>query len=158
MVYPNVNGPISVPEGTPDKTLFVCVDKTYGTRDPDTGTLITPEDCARGYWTEYNLADSRGYNCDWLMARYNGIIVGVWKIDKAQGWMVPSATPKQSWPSDNPDPSPPRRGCALIPVDEETEKRFIGKEVHLGQCQNTLRGYFINAGASSSATTATGKA
>ena len=149
MVYPNVSDPISVPAGTPDKTLFVCVDQTYGTRDPNTGTLITLEDCARGYWTEDNLADSRGYDCDWLMARYNRIIVGVWKIDRTQGWMVPSATPKKSWPSDKPGPSPSRRGCALIPVDEDIENRFIGKEVHLGLSYNPLRGYFVDHGTTS---------
>ena len=144
MFYPNVSDPTSIPAGTPDKTLFACVDRTYGTRDPKTGTLITLEDCAMGYWTENNLADSRGYDCDWLMARYDGIIVGVWKIDRTQGWKVPSAIPKKSWPSDNPTPPPQRRGCVLIPVDKETENRFVGNQVHLGRCQNTLRGYFVN--------------
>lgn len=143
MVYPNVSDSVSVPAGTPDKTLFVCVDNTYGKTDPQTGALISLEDCAMGYWTEKNLASSRGYDCEWLMARCYGKIVGVWKIDRANGWQEPSAIPKRSWPSDRPTPPPVRRGCVLNPVDKEMENCFIGKEVHLGRCQNTLRGYFI---------------
>ena len=143
MVYPNVSDPISVPAGTPDKTLFVSVDATYGTRDPQTGTLITLEDCAMGYWTEKNLTAAHGYDCDWLMARQHGKIVGVWQIDKSRGCMVSSAIPKKSWPSDNPMPPPQRRGCVLVPVDKRMEQRFIGQKVKLGRCHNSLRGYFI---------------
>lgn len=145
MVYPAVKDQVSVPRGTPDKTLFVSVDNTFGIglKDPKTKQTVSLEDCARGYWTEKNLAALPGYDCDWLMARMRGRIVGVWKIDMQKGWMVPSATPKATWPSDQPIPPPPRRGCVLIPVDEGMEKQFLGKEVHLGRCRNSLRGYFL---------------
>ncbi|MBR3221515.1 MAG: hypothetical protein IKF72_04715 [Kiritimatiellae bacterium] len=146
MVYPNVKDKVTVPNGTPDKTLFVCVDETYGKGlcdPPKSGRRVSLEDCARGYWTEANLSASHGYDCEWLMARAKSKIVGVWRIDRKQGWMVPSATPKATWPSDKPTPLPRRRGCVLIPVDEETRKRFLNKEVHLGRNPNTLRGYFV---------------
>ena len=137
MFYPNVSDPTSIPSGTPDRTLFVCVDNTWKQK----GIPASLEDCARGYWTEANLEAAHAYDCDWLMARHHGKIVGVWKIDKRR-WMVPSATPKKTWPNDNPTDHP-RRGCILIPVDKEMEQCFIGKEVHLGRCPNSLRGYFI---------------
>lgn len=143
MVYPKVKDPVSVPNGTPNGTLFVCVDETYGKGLCVAGSRVTLEDCARGYWTEANLAAARGYNCDWLMARLHGRIVGMWKIDRKHGWLDPSATPKVTWPSDKPIPPPKRKGCVLIPVDEAKEKQFLNKKVHLGRNPNTLRGYFI---------------
>ena len=139
MVYPQVNDPISIPQGTPDKTLFVSVDGTW----QENGCLASLEDCARGHWTEQNLSASHGYDCEWLMARKRGRIVGVWKIDRDRGWLIPSATPKVTCPSDKPKNPPARRGCVLISVDEETAGRFLGKEVHLGRNKNTLRGYFV---------------
>ena len=139
MVYPQVKDPISVPQGTPDKTLFVSVDGTW----QEKGCTASLEDCARGYWTEQNLSASHGYACEWLMARKHGRIVGVWKIDRKKGWMIPSATPKATWPSDKPISPPQRRGCELISVNEQVENRFLGKEVHLGRSKNTLRGYFV---------------
>ena len=139
MVYPKVKDQISVPQGTPDKTLFVSVDATWQER----GCPASLEDCARGYWTEQNLSAAHGYDCEWLMARKHRRIVGVWKIDRKKGWMIPSATPKVTWPSDNPKPPPARRGCVLMPVDEEKKRLFLGKVVHLGRNQNTLRGYFV---------------
>ena len=139
MVYPQVKDQIRVPQGTPDKTLFVSVDGSW----QEKGSTASLEDCARGYWTEQNLSAARGYDCEWLMARKHGRIVGVWKIDRKKGWMIPSATPKVTCPSDNPTPPPQRRGCVLIQVDEETERLFLNKEVHLGRNQNTLRGYFV---------------
>ena len=145
MVYPTVKDPVSVPSGTPDKTLFVSVDNTFGIglKDPKTKQTVSLEDCARGYWTEQNLAASHGYDCDWLMARLHGRIVGIWRINRTKGWMMPSATPKTTWPNDKPASQPSRRGCELIPVDEETWKQFVNKEVHLGRNQNSLRGYFV---------------
>ena len=145
MIYPKISDPVSVPNGTPDKTLFVSVDKTFGVglKDPKTKQTVSLEDCARGYWKEQNLAAARGYDCDWLMARLHGRIVGVWKIDRTKGWMMPSVTPKSTWPSDKPVPPPSRRGCELIHVDDATQKKFLNKEVHLGRCQNSLRGYFL---------------
>ena len=139
MVYPRVKNPISVPQGTPDRTLFVSVDGTW----QEKGCSASLADCARGYWTEQNLSAAHGYDCDWLMARKHGKIKGVWKIDRKKGWMAPSATPKVTWPNDKPTPPPPRRGCELIPVNTETENRFLDKEVHLGRSPNPLRGYFL---------------
>ena len=135
--YPVTKDKVRVPEGTPDGTLFVSVDGTWKVK----GNPYSLEDCARGYWTEKNLKSSHGYDCDWLMARKRGRIVGVWKINRKKGWMVPSATPKKSWPDDKPTDQP-RNGCELIVVDEETAEKFIGQEVHLGRSHNSLRGYF----------------
>lgn len=144
MVYPNVRDMVTVLNGTPNGTLFVSVDGTYGKKivDPTTRQLVSLEDCARGYWTQANLAAAHGYDCDWIMARLRGKIVGVWKINRKKGWMDPSNTPKSTWPSDRPKDRP-RSGCELIPVDKEVWNRFVGKEVHLGRNQNSLRGYFI---------------
>ena len=144
MVYPQVRDKVSVPNGTPNGTLFVCVDKTYGRGlcDSQTGKRVSLEDCARGYWTEANLSAAHGYGCDWLMARERGKIVGVWRIDRKQGWMDSSTTLKVTWPSDKPIPPPRRKGCALIHVDEKTRERFMNQKVHLGRNPNTLRGYF----------------
>lgn len=145
MVYPNVSDPVSVPEGTPSGTLFVSVDKTYGKGicDPQTGKRVSLMDCARGYWTVANLKAVHADECDWLMARQRGKIVGVWKIDKKKSWMLPSATPKATWPSDKPTDYP-RKGCILLDTDDVVEKRFVGKEVRLGRCPNTLRSYFYS--------------
>ena len=147
MVCPNVSNKVSVPKGTPNGTLFVSVDGTYGKRycDPQTGKRVSLDDCARGYWTDANLAAAHADDCEWLMARQGGKIVGVWKINRTKGkygWMIPSATPKKTWPSDNPVDYP-RSGCELIPVDADVEKQFLGKQVHLGRNYNSLRGYFV---------------
>lgn len=40
MIFPRTNDRVSVPEGTPNGTLFVCVDKTYGKGIRDTGTMF----------------------------------------------------------------------------------------------------------------------
>lgn len=142
MVYPNIKDPVEVPEGTPSGTLFVCVDNTFGKGIVDSMTKkpVSIEDCARGYWTRANLAAAHADQCDWLMARLHGKIEGVWKIDRQKGWMDSSATPKKTWPSDRPKDCP-RAGCELI-SDEEMAQKFIGRDVHLGRCPNTLRGYF----------------
>ena len=136
VVYPKVSDPVEVPDGTPSGTLFVSVDGTY----KKNGCPANLEDCARGYWTVANLEAAHAYNCDWLMSRKNGKINGVWRIDRKKGWMDPSATPKVTWPSDQPKDRP-RLGCELI-KDEKMEKLFIGQVVHLGRCYNSLRGYF----------------
>ena len=141
MVYPQVSDNVVVPEGTPNGTLFVSVDGTWKKK----GIPANLEDCARGYWTVANLAASHGKDCDWLMARKGGKIVGVWKIDRKKDWMIPPATPKATWPDDKPKDHP-RLGCELISVNEEIKDRFIGKIVHLGRCPNSLRGYFVSKG------------
>ena len=150
MVYPQVNDPVSIPCGTPNGTLFVPVNRTYGEQktDPLTRKRISLEDCARGYWREANLTASRGFNCDWLMATSFGRIVGVWKIDKYYGWLEPKLTPKATWPGDpsiypNNNQGLSRRGCILIPVDKATWDKFVGQEVCLGRNPNPLRGYFV---------------
>lgn len=142
MVYPNVSDEVSVPKGTPNGTLFVSVDGTWKKK----GCPATLVDCARGYWTDANLAAAHAEDCEWLMARQGGKIVGVWKINRNKGkngWMLPSATPKKTWPNDKPVDYP-RSGCELIPVEESIKKRFIGEPIHLGRCRNSLRGYFIS--------------
>lgn len=146
MVYPQISGSVAVPNGTPNGTLFVSVNKTYGKKivEPLTNIPVSLEDCARGYWTVQNLSASRGPECEWLMATTNGCIVGVWRIDREKGWMNPTNTPKKTWPSDTPTTYPSRRGCVLIDVDEMTKQRFVGAQVHLGRCPNPLRGYFID--------------
>ena len=148
MVYPAVKDPVSVPNGTPNGTLFVCVDETYGRKlcDPRTENRVSLEDCARGYWMEANIAAAHGYNCDWLMARLHGKIVEVWRIDKGQGthgWMDSSVTPKVTNPSDRPKSSPRKLGCVLIPVNIERRRSFLNQRIHLGRNLNPLRGYFI---------------
>ena len=144
MIYPRIKDKVSVPKETPDKTLFVSVDNTYGKRlvDPQTKKLVSLEDCARGYWTEKNLIGAHGYDCDWLVARLHGVIVGVWKIDRQKGWMDPSVTPKKTWPSDKPKDRP-RSGCELVAADIDIWNKLVGQKVHLGRCHNSLRGIFL---------------
>ena len=137
MVYPKVKDEVIVPRGTPDRTLFVSVDGTWQKK----GNAATLEDCARGYWTVANLSAAHADECDWLMARKRGKIVGVWKISRQKGWMAPSESPKKSWKADKPTDHP-RLACELISVGEQMEKRYVGKAVHLGRCPNSLRGYF----------------
>ena len=149
-VYPNVNTPVSVPEGTPNGTLFVDVGQTYGVGvcDSITGKRVSLEDCARGYWTPGNLSAARASDCEWLVARMDRKIEGVWKINREIGWRESAKTPKKTWPSDRPDlrnPPEDRLACELLPDDTEVKEvylKIIGKEVHLGQAHNTLRGYF----------------
>lgn len=144
MVYPQVRDNVSVPPGTPNGTLFVCVDNTYGNqiRDTVTNNLVSLEDCARGYWTDGNLQAAHGYDCEWLMARCRGVIVGVWRIDRQRGWRCPRETPKATAPNDCPEDEN-RRGCALIDVGDDIRNQFIGEVVRLGRSHNPLRGYFF---------------
>lgn len=144
MIYPRTNDRVLVPKGTPNGTLFVCVDKTYGKGIRDTGTnqLVSLKDCAMGYWTDNNLQGAHGYDCQWVMARCRGRIVGVWKIDSNKGWRSPAEMPKETAPNDCPTDGN-RKGCALIDVGDDIKNQFVGKVVHLGRSHNPLRGYFI---------------
>ncbi len=144
MVYPIVNSRVSVPEGTPNGTLFVSVDGTFGIEPKESSQKASLEDCARGYWSVENLRAAHGEECSWLMARKGGKIIGVWRIDTTRGWMEPEASKKKTWPGDQPVPPPPRLGCDLKDVDEPTRNQFIGQVVHLGRCPNSLRGYFFD--------------
>ena len=142
MVYPAVKDPVSVPNGTPDKTLFVSVGKSFGKglKEPKTGKTVSLEDCARGYWRERDLSDSHGYNCEWLMAMLRGKVIGVWKIDTNRGWLMSRANPSATRAV--PTEPPSRRVCELISVEDAIWNRFVGREVHLGRHFNPLRGYF----------------
>lgn len=138
-VYPNVSDEVSIPDGTPSGTLFVSVDGTFN----KSGCPGNLDDCARGYWTKANLAAAHAYDCEYIMARLHGKIVGVWKIDRKkgnQGWMDPALTPKVTFPSDKPKDYP-REGCELIDVEKTMWNKFVGQSVHLGRCPNSLRGY-----------------
>ena len=143
MVYPSVKNPVSVPNGTPDKTLFVSVGESFGKglKDPKTGNIVPLEDCARGYWRERDISDSHGYDCEYLMATVHGKIVGVWRIDRNCGWKRSQANPITTRPI--PKEPPSRRVCELIPVEDSIWNRFVGCEIHLGRHFSPLRGYFI---------------
>ena len=142
MVYPAVRDPVFVPNGTPNKTLFVSVGESFGKglKDPKTGKTVSLEDCARGYWRERDLSESHGYNCEWLMATLQGKVVGVWKINRNRGWLRSRINPIAT--RQVPIEPPPRRVCELIPVEDAIWHRFVGCEVHLGRKFNPLRGYF----------------
>ena len=138
-VYPKVSDIISIPKGIPSGTLFVDVSESAKVVDGITNRHPNLEDRARGYWTVKNLKAAHAEMCDWLIARERGKIVGVWKINRDKGWMLPAQTPKKTWPTDNGGGSP-RLGCELIVTDEFSQ--LIGQQVHLGRCPNSLRAWF----------------
>ena len=135
-VYPSVSDQVSVPRGLPNGTLFVSVDKTF--QNPKIPG-VSLEDCARGYWTIANLKASHAYDCDYLMARQKGSIVGAWRIDRKTGWHDSSIIHKKTWSQDRPGAD--REACLLI-SDEANLGSFIGKRVKLGRCPCSLRGFF----------------
>lgn len=137
-----------LPEGIPNGTLFVCVDRTWGAQkcDERTGQRISLEDCARGYWCDVHLNKVRLAECQWLMAIANDQIVGIWKIDVQTGWQPPELIPKPTWPSDVGPWKVSRSGCLFILDDEVRVVRtaLIGKAltVRFRQSQ-TVRGVFL---------------
>lgn len=135
MLYPRVKNEVEIPAETPDGTLFVSVAESFG---KVAGASL--EDCARGYWTVRHMKAAHGFDCKYLVARRNGVIEGVWKIDLKKGWMKPEDTPKKTWPDDRPK-GKDCVGCGLI-RDEKLESKLVGKRVKLGACPNHLRGYF----------------
>jgi hypothetical protein len=146
MVYPKITkSQVEVPLETPYRTLFVCVSKTYGTqKDGNPLRLVSLDDCARGYWTNKNMASAHAEECDWLFAHKNQRIVGVFKINHKKGWVEAHACSKPTWPSDIKNVAlGTRKGALELTLDEGMTKKFSGKVVHLGRCQNPLRGYFM---------------
>ena len=148
MVYPNVRTDVQVPAGTPNGTLFICVAQTYGIgiKSKITKKLVSLEDCARGYWRNWNLSQAHADKCEWLMAHCGGEIQGVWKIDRTKGnngWLPAKQVPKPTWPEDSRNNASNASACHLIPVDGQMRQNFVGKAVHLGRAFNPLRGYFI---------------
>ena len=144
MLYQNVTGDTFVPEGTPDGTLFVCVDSSWNIM-PCVARPASLEDCARGYWTKANLDAAHAAECTWLMARWHGIIVGAWRIERPRGataWLPSYEESKETWPEDRPMPPPLRLACRLR--RDDSVERFIGQKVRLGRSPNSLRGYFAN--------------
>lgn len=144
--YPSTSTAVHVPAGTPSGTLFVDVGKTCGKGlvDPNTNLPVSLEDCARGFWKNTHLAGAHASQCDWLVARMNGIIQGVWKIDRKIGWQLPTVSPI---PTRIGNSDTTRSVCVLLPDDEEVEdvrKKLVGSRVHLGRNHNSLRGYFIS--------------
>ena len=140
--YPCTKDAVTVPPGTPSGTLFVDVGDTLGALiDPRTNAPTSPEDCARGFWDNANLSAARADQCDWLAARKNRRIIGIWEIDRSFGWhplMSANAIPGRSDESVDPQ----RSWCKLLPTDDALNARLVGKEVHLGRCHNSLRSVF----------------
>ena len=138
-----------LPEGIPNGTLFVDVNKTWGVKKCDewTGQRISLEDCARGYWYDVHLNKKRLAECRWLMAIAHDTIEGVWKIDMQTGWKPPELIPKPTWPSDVGPWKVPRSGCLFMPDDDEVRDvraALMGKslKVYFDQWQ-TVRGVFL---------------
>ena len=138
-----------LPDGIPNGTLFVCVDRTWGIKkcDERTGQRISLEDCARGYWCDVHLGKVRLAECQWLIAVANDQIAGIWKIDLQTGWQSPESIPKPTWPSDVGPWKVPRSGCLFMPDDDEVRAvraALIGKAltVYFRQSQ-TVRGVFL---------------
>ena len=142
-VYPKVSDVISIPKGIPSGTLFVEITASGRIVDSITNRHPNPEDRARGYWTVPNLKAAHADQCDWLMAREHGRIVGVWKIDRTKGWRDMRLTPKKTWPTDVAD-GRPRMGCDLIATEEYASligTRFILEDVQIlfeGILNNTV--------------------
>ena len=144
MVYPRIaKDQVVIPSGTPDRTLFVCVTKTYGVHLPENQMrCASPEDCSRGYWKNCHVTAAHAEDCDWLFAHKNRRIVEVFRIDRKKGWVDSRQSPKKSWPSDKP-PVGTRKACEVT-HDAAMTSRFKGAIVRLGRCQNPLRGYFVD--------------
>ena len=140
--YPKVDTSVTVPDATPDRSLFVDIGETSGKEiDPRDGSIVPDIDCARGYWKEQNLKSANVDACDYLIARKDRKIVGIWLIDKSKRWENVSANKKiPSRPQCN---DPLRQFCEVFPVADELRQALIGGEVHLGQSQNPLRGIFF---------------
>lgn len=150
LLYPEVKGEVAqvLPEGIPNGTLLVCVDRTWGIekKDDTTRNRISLEDCSRGYWCDVHLRKVRLAECHWLMAIADNKIEGVWKIDEKTGWKKPEEIPKPTWPSDKGPWEVPRSGCLFLPDDDETRTvraACVGKAVMLSFAQHqTVRGVF----------------
>jgi hypothetical protein len=151
LLYPAMNEDVGqhLPEGIPNGTLFVCVDRTWGAQkcDERTGQRISLEDCARGYWCDVHLNKVRLAECQWLMAVAQDQIAGVWKIDLKKGWQPPELILKQTWPSDVGPWKVLRSGCLFMPDDDDvraTRAALMGKslKIYFRQSQ-TVRGVFL---------------
>jgi len=138
-----------LPEGIPNGTLFVCVDRTWGAEkcDERTRQRISLEDCARGYWCDTHINKVRLAECQWLMAVAHDQIEGVWKIDMQTGWKSPELIEKPTWPSDVGPWKVPRSGCLFMPDDDEVRAvraALMGKSLKLYFRQSqTVRGVFL---------------
>ena len=69
-----------------EPTMIVVVNRYW---DPN-GHRPSLEDCARGYWYVGASGCGKAYKCKWLLASYNGEVVGVYEIDQSKSWMASS--------------------------------------------------------------------
>jgi len=115
-------------------TMMVSVGNTWGKgiESKVTGKRVSLEDCVRGYWLVSN--SPRAERAKWIMGFVSGVIVGVWAIDTAKGWMRCEQSPKKSWPEDLPNMKPRdqeiRRVCELKPVDRAIWNKYVGMRIH----------------------------
>ena len=75
-----------------EPTMIVVVNRYW---DPN-GHRPSLEDCARGYWYVGASGCGKAYKCKWLLASYNGEVVGVYEIDQSKSWMDSSQYVKKT--------------------------------------------------------------
>lgn len=82
------------------------------------------EDCARGYWYVGTSGIGKAYKCKWLLASYNGEVVGVYEIDRNKSWMDSSHYIKKTWPEDRPKNSN-RRACEFLSAPAAIRAKYL---------------------------------
>ena len=64
------------------KTIFVSVTKALKGEVDDVLSTTPLKDVARGYWE----VGRKASQCELLAAVENGVVIGVWEIDRSKGW------------------------------------------------------------------------
>ena len=93
------------------KAVFVSITKALNGKVPDVKVNVTPlQDIARGCWY---VNDAKIKQCELLVAVYDGVIKGVWEIDRNAGWRIMSinAIPTRTFKPADIDPR--RKYCEL---------------------------------------------
>ena len=144
-VYPKVKDQVTIPEETPNGTLFVSIRKFYGKISPITRERLTLEECVRGFWRKRNLDDSHYENCKYVAAQVNGEILGIWNVDK---WYPMTNQAIRSLNRQEPVLNN-RMYCTLKNDDNEIQKirqQIVGERVRLGRhpSKTPLRSYFVD--------------
>jgi len=107
------------------KTIFVSVTDARNGRNRTVLPTTPLPDIARGWW---HAVDAKINQCELLAAVDNGVVVGIWEIDRNFGWRPMAMNTISTRVLKPSDIEPKRKYCRLLsPVSDDNS--LIGKPI-----------------------------
>ena len=106
-------------------TIFVSITKAQRGQVPNITASTPLVDRARGFWFANQ---TKAEQCDLLVAVNDGVIEGVWEIDKSFKWQRMTATAIPTLDSSKTNVDPRRKYCQVKSTTPE-ESVFVGQRL-----------------------------